>query len=795
MAHKFVIMYRCLHFLYFSLNLGKFIFHLSSFDYAQDDHPTLKFSKVQFLIMILLLTSPIPIHAQDPDPASLKPPRLGPLDHVHDYMDRIGDYGERIVVWQYRRENESLSSGEMTASVTVMYDSEHFRATRSEVERNFSATGLRTHPVTGWPVALYSSTSDRVEYSTSKGHFSVNVVVSDPNSSAEAEQLADEAFAYILPKIPEIPEGNALDRQSGKGTTGDRDRSREKRGALDRDQTDRKALKDVTETQEEAERRLRGQEAQRAFEAESKLYEEKMREYAGALSEARAEGERASADLSETVSARIELIPPAVRLAVFREVDHTFGISVANRSSWDISKVKIDLYVQTESGEKKLGSAKVDQVKAGSIGSAPFRVAYQKLWDLAKMNLASTDVQMAAEYKVNWSWAYFGSDSKSETWPNALNPRMDGRLSPEEEKILAAAPPEILIQPVSDDGEPLNTFQLFPNTEYHMKFTIQYKPGTPRTCLATYEEPRWNPKPKEALYSSWGDEYDDSTPMDLSSSMDKFNKNSNRRFSGDLAGGSIHFFAKIRTPDARTGNPMEITLPIKYSYEANLKKEERYWNDAEEKEKFFIESPKRDEALSALVKMNVTGTTSRTFDRLAIVQPGGQISSFTGNVVFLQPTDRWWANDLKGWEKLNQKLIDLDVSGTVEQAGKEIAVSELVNLYSKRLAEGLGTVFTAKDIVNADSEEEIVRASAFGIAGSIHPVAGIMLPLLETAKVWYPRENVEKCLIEDASKADASDPFMRGTMYTSPEERLGTRIFFKVIHETMYAVELGKTNF
>jgi len=708
----------------------------------------------------------------------LEPPAIGAMT-VLSHRESLGENGERIVDWNY--DVEGARYGESPrASIRVTWDpfGKIINGTRQMMEDGANASGYPYHYVDNWPVGLVQVTSTGSLFMTVKGNYMVVVSISYASSSAGAERLADEAFAYILSRIPE-PSGS---NDNAGVSAGDKLKATDSTGG----KTGGKTAKQKTEAE------LKMEQAYKAFEEEREKYVAAEKEAAAALGVRYSEGAAAAEEAGNSVEALIEIIPPASRLSVFRDSEQRFGVAVANSSDFDIARVRLRLFVHTANGEKEIGKSRIDRVRRGDESTAAFSVSGKKLQKINKKhNIEDTDIEIKTEYKIFWNQYYYSSEKKDVLWANGLNPRLDGL--PAEGEGSNAAPPRVRIELVDETGTPLQENLIVAGKSHYLRFSVES--STPEaSCLAACSEPRWSTRPRELLYSPWGDAYNRQPPVELLPAMDRFNGKSNPRFSGNLMGDAIHFYAFFTAPSVKQDEDLIVTLPFRYTLDENLAGQEDFWRESEKSVTFTLTRGKASRDVSDVVQLNVTTWRHTDHTTVALVLPGGQVGRFRGSMVELVPTDRWWPGMLDKWRKRNKEMMNFDLSKKVKQNGIKQLAGDVVTAYDKSLGTGLAAAFAVEDIVGAQSKEEIVRETGKTAAGLLIPAGGVLLPLMEMGFMWAKRERQEAEMLRELNRTGPALPFKPATLYQSTDEPYGTRIMYKVIDKTLYFIPLGKTS-
>ncbi len=738
----------------------------------QEDHavPFLSFA----LACLLFILSPYS-NAQTRDVTEmrtrLEPPYIGAMT-VRSHRESLGDNGERIVDWNFDVEGAGYGENPRS-SIGVEWDpsGKIINGTREMAESSARSGGNPLHTVAGWPVGLILIRSDGYNYATVKGNYYVHVSVSDASSTTEAERLADEAFEYILSRIPDPAggTGNSETAKAGTGAPGEAGKVPQKTAAE--------------------------QQMERAF----KAFEEEQKEYIDAANQADAammdhyrDGAGIAEKAANSEKALVEIIPPTSRLAIFRDGEQRFGVAVANRSDFDLSRIRLRLYVHTRNGIKEIGSARIDRVRRNGSSTAAFSMSGRKLKELyEKEGISDTDIEIKAAYRVYWTDYYYGSEDIDALWPNGLNPRLDGL--PSEEERENRAPPRIRIELVDETGSPRPDNIIVSGTRNFIRLAIESS-SQETSCLAAYSEPHWSNRPGELRYSGWGDAYNQRPPRDLLPDMDRFNGTSNPRFSGDLMGGSVYFYAFFIAPSVKQEENLTVSLSYKYAFDTNLAGQEEYWREGEGKATFTLTRGRTSSSLSDIVQLNVTATREEKKATVALTLPGGQIGCFRGSIVELAPTDRWWPDMLEDWRKRNQEMMDYDLSKKVRQGGREQMVGDIISAYDQGLGTGLAAAFAMDDIVAAETEDEVIKETGTAAAGLLIPAGGVMLPVLEMGFMWAKRQKEEAGMLQELNRIGPVVPFRQATMYRSVDQLYGTRIMYKIVDDTLYLIPLGKTS-
>ncbi len=725
------------------------------------------YSKAFLLVAITIFSQQLladdPVY---PSTQSLIPPSVGDLTDARKYSDYERADGFRYLQYAYFHRDWAID-----LKVDLYIDYSEFIIDLNEVQKWIDQFGYKTHQVAGWPVSLVESTDQQCRYNTQKGHFTMIVIVKNAGSSSEAQKYADLAYKYILPKIPTPPSSESttdLDTDIVIDSQGEPTIKPKSEYEIQR----KKAFKEFEETTE------------KYIEAENKKY--------AALNKLYTEGESTANNENFSIAGNVEIVPPRKKLAIFRESDHQFGISLKNNSSYDITKIKLAIYAKTKKGREKLSKSSISFIQKNNLGNAVFRIPHKKLRNLLGDFIElGPNLFIEAEYKIKWSKSYFSSENVNSIWTEAINSRTDGLAM--ESELAIETPPIASIELVNSDGNTVNSKDVIAKKEYYLKFSIKKDSDNSQDYLMSWDEPKYSIQPESVNYSKWMDTYNLKNPITISDSKEKFNKKINKRFTGKLSNKSIIFYSYVQFPKVKYDEKLKVTIPIKYSYELSLSGNEQYWNTINKTETFILKPIQAESNLSKIVEFYVSELSREKQPLFGLTLSGGQIASFSGEIVWMQPTNKWWMKDLEKWTKLNGDLLEGEgFEKEISDGGKKQLVGELVNSYDNELVNGLSTLFTVKNIVQAETQEEIIEETGKAIISTVVPLSGIMLPLLESAKVWNKRDGMEEALLSEANRG-AFQKFQKGTIYINAEEVLGRRIIFKVIDNTMYAIELGRT--
>jgi len=641
------------------------------------------------------------------------------------------------------------------------------------------------HTVDGWPVAQKTEHT----YLAYKERYGITVDIDDDDySTNEARQIADKIFRSMLPKIPDPGGDSAGEREDVPESRGYDQKTSSRDSEEQLSYRERKKRENLARLERERQEAIR--KAKEEW-AEIKARTSKARnKAAAAASEIRAQGKKIAELEGNSVAGSIHFSFPERRIPIFQERDHYIGIGILNGSAHEIRNVTVSLYAQTRKGRKQLEKSKVDFIRAGAEGSASLHIPHKRLYKLVD-SMSSTDLVVTAEYNIVWSKAYKNKETKEGTWTNALNPRQDASLSEAEQAALK--PPQLNAKLVNGQGQPLEQEKVVAGKNYFIRFSIV--PDQSGSCLAAYSEPKWDPRPRDIQYSSWLDILDSRPPLDLADNMDTFNRDNNPRFSGELYSPGVQFYARFTAPQQKKEEDFQVILPIHFSSDLHLADQEEYWDEASKTLSFEIaatEDASRD--LSDLLNIRVTELSRETDQPAVFILPGGRIGQFRGTIVRVQPTGRGWLRDIDDWHERNTALEEMDLTDRVEVEGEKQLAADVLSAQSQALGDVLSFAFSTKGIVEAESEAEVLEETGKAIMSLTVPGVGIIMPLLEAGKEFYKREGIENKLLKTLNLKNQDKPFNKGTMYTSPDQYYGDRVFFKVIDGTMYAIVLGETS-
>ncbi|MBN2414685.1 hypothetical protein JXO52_02535 [bacterium] len=685
--------------------------------------------------------------------------------------------GDPKVTWIYRPKQDFANTN-ANLTVAIYYERE-FDATAPESEQNWG----NHHQVSGWPIG---HPIDGL-FKTEKGHYQLDVYnYSGHYSTAQLQQYADKVFAYALPKISGSGGGGAGD--GGNAGAGDTGQAGGATGRLSRrERMKRETLERLEREREEAIRQA--QEEWKEIDARIAVAQAKAGAAAG---EIREEGKQIAELEGNTVAGSIQLDYPSRSIPVFQGRDQHLGIGLVNGSTHEIRNVRLSVFAQTSGGRVRLGKEeKIEFIQGGGLQSVSLAVkagTFKDLIDGAERNnqTLNKDLLVTLKYDIVWSKSHKTSESKEDTWTNALNLSIDGAVSEEEQAGLR--PPEVRIEPVDRDGNPLPDDAIIANRETYIRFTVI--PADGNGCLASYHAPVWNPNPQNIRYSRSLDQLDSRSPGDLADQFAASGKSDNPRFSGELYSQGKQFYARIIAPSSDVAS-LRVRLPLRFSSDLHLRGDESSWDETEPGKTFQIAAVgSASEDLSAILGIEVALDSLKPDLKAVIIQSKGRIGRFNGTLVTVQLTDPGWQNDLVEWQERNSWLED-----NVLLEGDVKAVASTIGDQTKDLGAVLSFAFTAQGIMQAESEADVMKETGKGILGMTVPGVGPVMHLLEKGKAFEKRVEQEDHMLSLLNKNSDTQQFEIGTMYTSVSQVYGVRMFFTREGDVLYGIYLGETSF